>query len=135
MDIINVNNLSKNFVNKKGPVFRKKKQILKAVDNVSFSIRQGEIFSLLGPNGAGKTTTIKMLATLLIPTSGTASIKGYDIVKNDHDVRRVMTAVLPGEADVAVLLPFTEVTVLLVALALAEVVAFALPEENPLRAP
>ncbi len=97
MNIINVNNLAKNFSVKKGPLFRKKKELKKAVDNVSFSIRQGEIFSLLGPNGAGKTTTIKMLATLLIPTSGSASVKGFDIVKNDHEVRKILTAVLPGE--------------------------------------
>jgi ABC-2 type transport system ATP-binding protein len=97
MNIIEVNNLAKNFTVKKGQLFRKKKEIKKAVDDITFSIRQGEIFSLLGPNGAGKTTTIKMLATLLIPSSGTASVKGFDIVKNDHDVRKILTAVLPGE--------------------------------------
>jgi ABC-2 type transport system ATP-binding protein len=97
MNIINVNNLTKSFIVKKGPLFRKKKENKKAVDDVTFAIEQGEIFSLLGPNGAGKTTTIKMLATLLIPSSGNASVKGFDIVKNDHDVRKILTAVLPGE--------------------------------------
>ena len=82
MNIININNLEKYFTVKKGPFFRRRKEIKKAVNGVSFSIKQGEIFSLLGPNGAGKTTTIKMLATLLIPTSGTATIKGYNIVKD-----------------------------------------------------
>lgn len=49
-----------------------------AVDNVSFEVRKGEIFAFLGPNGAGKTTTIKMLTTLLNPTSGNIQINGYD---------------------------------------------------------
>ena len=62
-----------------------------------FSIEQGKIFSLLGPNGAGKTTTIKILATLLIPDSGQALVKGFDVAKDDLAVRKVMTAVLPGE--------------------------------------
>jgi ABC-2 type transport system ATP-binding protein len=96
-EIINVNNLVKIFTVKKGPFFKRRKEIKKAVDGVCFSIKQGEIFSLLGPNGAGKTTTIKMLATLLIPSSGTATIKGFDVVKDDHAIRRILTAVLPGE--------------------------------------
>ena len=50
----------------------------------------GEVFGLLGPNGAGKTTTIKMLTTLLPPTSGTASVAGFDIVRQARDVRRVI---------------------------------------------
>ncbi|MFP4384505.1 MAG: ABC transporter ATP-binding protein [Spirochaetia bacterium] len=95
--IIKVENLTKDFVIKKGPVFKKTKEILKAVDGVSFDIRKGEIFSLLGPNGAGKTTTIKMLSTLLIPTSGRAWVKGLDVVKDEFAVRQVLTAVLPGE--------------------------------------
>jgi ABC-2 type transport system ATP-binding protein len=51
-------------------------------------IRKGETFGLLGPNGAGKTTTLLMLATLLRPTSGTALVNGYDIVKQPHQVRK-----------------------------------------------
>ena len=57
-----------------------------AVDDVSFEIMEGEIFSLLGPNGAGKTTTISMLSTLLEPTSGDALINGYSITKDDLQV-------------------------------------------------
>ncbi len=53
-----------------------------AVNNVSFTVEKGEIFGFLGPNGAGKSTTIKMMTTLLYPTSGTARICGYDIVRN-----------------------------------------------------
>ena len=53
-----------------------------AVNSISFSIDKGEIFGVVGPNGAGKTTTIKILTTLLPPTSGEALIGGYDVVKN-----------------------------------------------------
>jgi ABC-2 type transport system ATP-binding protein len=59
-----------------------------AVDNISLDIHDGEVFGLLGQNGAGKTTIIHMLATLLKPTSGTAQINGYDIVKNSSKVRK-----------------------------------------------
>ena len=59
-----------------------------AVDNISLDIHEGEVFGLLGQNGAGKTTIIHMLATLLKPTSGTAQINGYDIVKNSSNVRK-----------------------------------------------
>jgi len=58
-----------------------------AVDRVSFNVKQGELFGLLGPNGAGKTTTIKMLATLLVPTSGEAKISGYDVYRDRNEVR------------------------------------------------
>jgi ABC-2 type transport system ATP-binding protein len=59
-----------------------------AVDHVDLSVRRGEIYGFLGPNGAGKTTTIRMLCTLLTPTSGTASVDGYDVVKQGNDVRK-----------------------------------------------
>ena len=60
---------------------------LVAVDHVNFSVKPGEIFGFLGPNGAGKTTTINMLITILKPTEGTASILGYDIAKQNNEVR------------------------------------------------
>jgi ABC-2 type transport system ATP-binding protein len=60
----------------------------KAVDSISFEVRQGEIFGFLGPNGAGKSTTINMLTTLLPPTSGKAEVCGFDIRKHANDVRR-----------------------------------------------
>jgi ABC-2 type transport system ATP-binding protein len=60
---------------------------LTAVDGVSFQVNQGEIFGFLGPNGAGKTTTINILCTLLLPTSGQASICGHDVVKQRNEVR------------------------------------------------
>src|SRR5260370_12091422 len=59
-----------------------------AVNNVSFDVEQGEVFGLLGPNGAGKSPTIKMLTTLLPPTSGSARVAGFDIVHQKADVRR-----------------------------------------------
>lgn len=61
---------------------------LVAVDRLDLRINEGEIFGLLGPNGAGKTTTLSMLATLLKPTSGTASVNGFDVVEKSADVRR-----------------------------------------------
>ncbi len=75
MDMIKVENLTKEFGK------------LRAVDNVSFSVKEGEIFGLLGPNGAGKTTTIKMLTTLLQPTHGNANVAGHDIRKDQNSVR------------------------------------------------
>lgn len=61
-----------------------------AVDAMTISLERGEVFGLLGPNGAGKTTAIKMLVTLLPPTSGTAQIAGFDIIRNAGSVRRVI---------------------------------------------
>ena len=60
----------------------------KAVDDITFEVRQGEIFGFLGPNGAGKSTTINMLTTLLPPTSGKAEVCGFDIHKHPNEVRR-----------------------------------------------
>lgn len=59
-----------------------------AVDHISFNVEPGTIMGLLGPNGAGKSTTIKMLTTLLPPTSGTAKIMGYDIVRQPQEIRK-----------------------------------------------
>src|SRR6202023_918380 len=74
------NNLGKQFRDKQRGVFR-------AVDGVTFSCRPGQIYGLLGANGAGKTTTMRMLATILGPTTGSATVAGYDIVREPQKVR------------------------------------------------
>ena len=61
-----------------------------AVDDISFDVKKGEIFGLLGPNGAGKSTTLRMLSTLARPTKGTALIGGFDIAKDDNEVRKLI---------------------------------------------
>ena len=76
--IIEVKNLTKTF-NK-----------FTAVDNISFNVKKGEIFGLLGPNGAGKSTTLRVLSTLARPTKGSAKISGYDVVKDDNHVRKLI---------------------------------------------
>src|SRR5687767_11792679 len=68
-----------------------------AVEDVSFTVPRGTIFGLLGPNGAGKTTTIKMLSTLLVPTGGRATVGGYDVVRDEARVRRLLGVVLGGD--------------------------------------
>ena len=69
---------------------------LVAVDHINFSVKHGEIFGFLGPNGAGKTTTINMLITVLKPTEGEASILGYDIARQNNNVRNTI-GVVPQE--------------------------------------
>lgn len=67
------------------------------VENVSFSVAEGEIFGLLGQNGAGKTTIFKMLSTLILADSGTASIAGFDVRSEGHSVRRLLAPVIANE--------------------------------------
>jgi len=76
--MIEVNNLVKHF------------KRVRAVDGISFRVEEGDIYGFIGPNGAGKTTTIKMLATLLLPTSGSASVGGYDVVTQSDKVRQLL---------------------------------------------
>ncbi len=68
-----------------------------ALDNLSFNIKPGEIYGLIGPNGAGKTTTLRIICTLILPTSGTIKIFDMDAVKQANDVRREISY-LPEEA-------------------------------------
>jgi len=84
--IINVENLQKTFYSIRG-FWKREKHPVEAVQGISFSVRKGELFGIVGPNGAGKTTTVKMLSTLLLPTSGTATIFGLDVVKDTNLVR------------------------------------------------
>lgn len=71
-----------------------------AVDGIDLVIRRGELFGLLGPNGAGKTTTIRMLCTLLIPSSGRARVWGFDVADQAQEVRRRLGVVLTGERSI-----------------------------------
>ncbi len=79
---------------------RSKADLFVAVAGVSLAIERGEIFGLLGPNGAGKSTTIRMLCTLLEPTSGAARVNGYDLVKQARLVRQSLGTVLAGERSI-----------------------------------
>ena len=97
---IEVNNLRKEFeIKKKNGFLRrnKEKEIFVAVDDVSFNVAKGQIFGFLGPNGAGKTTTIKMISTLLRPTSGTAIINDINCVEKPREVLKILGTVLAGE--------------------------------------
>ena len=85
-EILKVENLTKSY--KKGAV---------AVDGISFSVNEGEIFALIGPNGAGKTSTIRMISTLIKPTDGNAFVDGHSIITDPDKVRSVITY-LPDEA-------------------------------------
>lgn len=71
---------------------------LVALDQVSITVKPGELFGLLGPNGAGKTTLIKILTTLLAPSSGKASVAGYDVIKEPEKIRQRINMVSGGEA-------------------------------------
>ena len=68
-----------------------------ALDGVDLDVESGELFGLLGPNGAGKTTLIKILTTLLTPTTGTAKIFGFDVLNETKQIRRIMNMVAGGE--------------------------------------
>jgi ABC-2 type transport system ATP-binding protein len=80
-----------------GGIRRRGAKDVEAVKGISFHIERGELFGLLGPNGAGKTTTIKMLITLLLPTSGSATVCGHDVVRDVREVRRRIGYVFGGD--------------------------------------
>lgn len=96
MNAIDVSHLRRVFKSNFGVIKRTAKEII-AVDDVSFGIEEGELFGLLGPNGAGKTTTVKMLTTLLIPTGGSASVRGFDVVVQADEVRKRIGFIFGGE--------------------------------------
>ena len=96
MNAIEIHNLKRIYRARIGVIKRSIKEVT-AVEDISFDIKSGELFGLLGPNGAGKTTTVKMLATLLIPTRGKASILGYDVVKDAQEVRKHIGFIFVGE--------------------------------------
>lgn len=80
-----------------GPKRKTDLQTLVALDGVSVEVRRGELFGLLGPNGAGKTTLIKILTTLLMPSSGSAQVNGLDVVTQAQEIRRQISMVSGGE--------------------------------------
>lgn len=86
--MIKINNLTKKYKDKL------------AVDNLNLEIKTGELFSLLGTNGAGKTTTIKMLSTLILPTSGEVEINNLDLVKDSSKIKEIIN-ISPQETAVA----------------------------------
>src|SRR5687768_13511050 len=77
---------------------RRGQPVVRAVDDLSFTVRRGSIFGLLGPNGAGKTTTLRVLTTLMRPTGGGASIEGFDVVRQPLEVRRRIAVVIQEQA-------------------------------------
>ncbi len=96
MNSIEITHLRRVYKSNLGVIKRSVKEIV-AVDDVSFAVKEGELFGLLGPNGAGKTTTVKMLTTLLIPTSGAATVGGFDVVRQANEVRRRIGFIFGGE--------------------------------------
>jgi ABC-2 type transport system ATP-binding protein len=96
MAVIEARDLKRTYKTTTG-VIRRKPLEVEAVRGVSFAVERGELFGLLGPNGAGKTTTIKMLITLLLPTSGEARVLGFNVVEDAHEVRRRIGYVFGGD--------------------------------------
>src|SRR5688572_4717089 len=96
MNAIEVNHLNRVYRAQIGVFNRSIKEVV-AVEDISFEVQAGELFGLLGPNGAGKTTTVKMLTTLLIPTKGSASVAGFDVVKQANEVRKRIGFIFGGE--------------------------------------
>jgi ABC-2 type transport system ATP-binding protein len=97
--VIEVSDLKREYISSKGWI-RRKKEIIKAVDGITFDVKKGEIFGLLGQNGAGKTTTIKMLITLLAPTAGVCKVLGADTFGGEKFIRRRINFIFGGEMGV-----------------------------------
>jgi ABC-2 type transport system ATP-binding protein len=96
VNAIEVRNLRRVYRTSIGVLRRSIKEVV-AVDDLSFDVRPGELFGMLGPNGAGKTTTVKMLTTLLLPTSGSASVLGYDVARQPEAIRPRIGFIFGGE--------------------------------------
>jgi ABC-2 type transport system ATP-binding protein len=96
VSVIEVSSLRRTYRTRISP-WRRASREVEAVRGVDFTVERGELFGLLGPNGAGKTTTIKMLITLLLPTSGSARVLGHDVVEDPRAVRRKVGYVFGGD--------------------------------------
>ncbi|MGT2965007.1 ABC transporter ATP-binding protein [Streptococcus acidominimus] len=94
--VVKVEHLYREYVVKQG-LFQKEKSRVQAIKDVSFEVYKGEVFGLLGPNGAGKSTTIKILSTMLLPTSGKVTISGYDVSKEEQRIREKINFIFGGE--------------------------------------
>ncbi|MEX3625417.1 ABC transporter ATP-binding protein [Viridibacillus arvi] len=95
-NVVEVKNLIREYQSHKG-IFKRENVTTRAVDDISFDIKKGEVFGLLGPNGAGKTTTIKILTTLLAPTSGDVSVLGYKPFGEETKLRPLINFIYGGE--------------------------------------
>src|SRR3954453_6979707 len=96
MAAIEVDGLTRTYRTRTGALKRGTVEVA-ALQDVSFSVEPGELFGLLGPNGAGKTTTIKILTTLLLPTSGSARVLGLDPAVDQGELRRRIGYVFGGD--------------------------------------
>jgi ABC-2 type transport system ATP-binding protein len=96
MAVIEVEGLTRRYRSRTG-TFRRRTAVVEALRGVSFEVERGELFGLLGPNGAGKTTMIKVLTTLLLPTSGTARVLGFDVRHQARQIRGRVGYVFGGD--------------------------------------
>jgi len=96
--VVSIRNLCKTYVSKERQgLFQSRQRVIQALKDIHLDIYPGEILGLLGPNGAGKTTLIKCLTTLLIPTSGSIHVNGYDAAHDENGVRASIGCMLMGE--------------------------------------
>lgn len=93
---VTVAHLSRSYETKRG-LFGRSARIVHALTDISLAVEQGEVFGLIGPNGAGKTTLIKILTTLLTPSSGSATVLGYDVATQTRQIRPQINFVFGGE--------------------------------------
>ena len=92
---LEVNELSKSFGGGRAWPWQENKEPFKAVDGVSFQIKRGDIFGLIGANGSGKSTVVRMISTLLTPDAGSVQVFGFDIERDELEVRRLLNRVSP----------------------------------------
>ena len=96
MAVIEVENLTRTYRSRTG-IFRRRTAVVEALKGVGFAVERGELFGLLGPNGAGKTTMIKVLTTLLLPSSGSARVLGHDVRREARRIRGRIGYVFGGD--------------------------------------
>ncbi|HYE10632.1 MAG TPA: ATP-binding cassette domain-containing protein [Patescibacteria group bacterium] len=96
MSVISVRNLKRDYETTLG-IIKRNKKVVHAINDISFEVEKGEIFGLLGPNGAGKTSTIKILTTLLAPTSGEATVLGHKCFGEEKELRKKINFIFGGE--------------------------------------